>query len=137
VVVKIGVLADLILPYPREKGGAMSSIRRITAMIGKQEIEWIEASLANERLEQRADYLSRGRPLEHLDELALKALWVNHLRREFQERTSRMIFGNDICAELSIRGITDTQLPPDLLKIMTEYLQDTFHPIVDRARPPN
>jgi hypothetical protein len=74
----------------------------------------LEAMLANEEMDRVARYLSRGRPLQLLDEPLLKRLRIDELRRLFREGSGTSASSEDISAELSLRGIKRVELPPDL-----------------------
>jgi hypothetical protein len=82
-------------------------------------VETIEALLAVERMENEADYRLRGRHLEPLTDEALKRRWLQCLRREFNAARRRRTEMDDIGAELSLRGIANVKLPPDLLELIT------------------
>ena len=47
--------------------------------------EILNAVLRNEEMESVAQYLSRGRRLQSLDEAALKQLWIDELWRALRE----------------------------------------------------
>ena len=61
-----------------------------------------------------ARYLSRGRPLQSLDERTLKRLWIDELRRIFRKGSGASELSEEISAELSLRGIKRVDLPADL-----------------------
>jgi hypothetical protein len=82
-------------------------------------IEAVEALLAVERMENEADYRLRGRRLKNLTDEALKRRWLQCLRRQFKEDRRRRTEMDDVSAELSLRGISNVKLPPDVLELVT------------------
>jgi hypothetical protein len=76
--------------------------------------EILNAMLGNEQMESVARYLSRGRRLQSLDEVTLKRLWIDELRRALRESDDDSVPRQEICAELSLRGIKRVELPPAL-----------------------
>jgi hypothetical protein len=79
-----------------------------------KEDEILNAMLANEQMESVAGYLSRGRRLQSLNEATLKRLWIDELWRALRESDSDGVRRQEICAELSLRGIKRVELPPEL-----------------------
>jgi hypothetical protein len=75
--------------------------------------EILNAVLRNEEMESVAQYLSRGRRLQSLDEAALKQLWTDELWRALRERNGDRL-REEICAELSLRRINRVELPSEL-----------------------
>lgn len=102
-----------------------------------RELELLDARLAVERMEQKAEYLSRGRSFRLLADASLKRRWVKYLRREFREMTLHRMEGHDLSAEISIREIGEVQLPPDLIDLIAAYFRKTLPPLTDRSISPN
>jgi hypothetical protein len=84
-----------------------------------RDIQAIEALLAIERMENESDYRTRGRRLEPLTDAALKQRWIKCLRRVLNADRLRRTEMDDISAELSLRGISNVKLPPDVLELVT------------------
>jgi hypothetical protein len=82
---------------------------------------FLNAMLGNEQMESVARYLSRGRRLQSLDEVALKRLWIDELWRALRDGDSAL--RQEICAELSLRGINRVELPPDLKATMSQAME--------------
>jgi hypothetical protein len=82
-----------------------------------REIEAAEAVLAIERRETEASYVSRGSLLQFIDASALQRLWADCAIRELTSSLSTDL--QDICAELSLRGLEQGALPPDLIELVT------------------
>ncbi len=78
----------------------------------------VEALLESERMENLANYLRRGRPLRPLPDETLKRRWVAALRREIKARIKQRTEMENISAELSLRGIQNVPLPPDVKKMI-------------------
>jgi hypothetical protein len=84
----------------------------------------LNAMLENEQMESVARYLSRGRRLQSLDEATLKRLWIAELWRALRESLDRYsVLRQEICAELSLRGIKRVELPPDLKATMKQTME--------------
>jgi hypothetical protein len=84
-----------------------------------QDVQALEALLAIERMENEADYRIRGRRLEPLTDAALKQRWIKCLRRVLNADRLRRTEMDNISAELSLRGVSNVKLPPDLLAMVT------------------
>jgi hypothetical protein len=84
-----------------------------------REIVEMEAYLASERLQNEASYCSRGRRFKPLTDAALKQRWIKCLRRTINADRLRRTEMNDVCAELSLRGISSVKLPPHILEVVT------------------
>jgi hypothetical protein len=82
-------------------------------------IKEVEALLAVERMENEADYRLRGRRFEPLTDADLEGRWLKCLRRELNAVRLQRTEMQDIGAELSLRGINNVKLPPDLLELVT------------------
>jgi hypothetical protein len=83
----------------------------------------LNAMLGNEQMESVARYLSRGRRLQSLDEATLKRLWIDELRRALRESDDDSVLRQEICAELSLRGIKRVELPPDLKATIKQAIE--------------
>jgi hypothetical protein len=96
-----------------------------------REIEAAEALLAMERRENEASYLSRGRRLKFVDDSALQRLWADCAIRELASTHNTEL--QDICAELSLRGLEQGVLPPDLIELATAEVRQIFPKAVIRV----
>ena len=95
----------------------------MTKRTRKTEVEAAEAALALGEKENEASYLARGRRLKYLTDEVLRERWITYLRREFIELAEHRTEGNDISAELSIRGTRNVGLPVDVMQIMFSELR--------------
>jgi hypothetical protein len=85
----------------------------------------LNAMLANEQMDSVARYLSQGRRLQSLDEATLKRLWIDELWRALRESGLDSVLRQEICAELSLRGIKRVELPPDLKTTMKQAMEQS------------
>jgi hypothetical protein len=83
----------------------------------------LNAMLGNEQMESVSRYLSRGRRLQSLDEATLKRLWIAELWRALRESDRDSVLREEICAELSLRGIKRVELAPDLKTTMKQAME--------------
>jgi hypothetical protein len=88
-------------------------------------IETVEV-LAVERMQNEASYRSRGRYLESIDDLTLNRRWVDCVIGELVRAHNTEL--QDICAELSLRGMAGGALPPDLIELVTAEVRKILHP---------
>ena len=65
----------------------------------------LDAMLGNEQIESVARYLSGGCRLQSLDEATLERLCIDELWRALRETDCDRMLRQEICAELSLRGI--------------------------------
>jgi hypothetical protein len=79
-------------------------------------------------MEALAGYHSRGRRFQPLTDAALKRRWLKCLRREFNAARFSRTEMDDISAELSLRGIVNVKLPPDLIELMTADIRKSHVP---------
>jgi hypothetical protein len=94
-----------------QKNG-MSKKRTLKRSRTDRTIETVEALAIND-----ASYRSRGRYLKSIDDLTLNRRWVDCVIGELVRAHNTEL--QDICAELSLRGLQQAALPPDLIELVT------------------
>jgi hypothetical protein len=96
-------------------------------VVGDWDLKMLEARLLVERMENEVAYRSRGRRFQPLTDAALKQRWLRCLRRQFGVARRRRTELDDRAAELSLRGIQNVPLPPDLQELITANIRKLTH----------